>query len=123
MEQVDVDGLRIAFERAGDGPPLGLLHGGFSDSRAWRRQFDGLSDEFTLVAWDAPGCGGSSDPPDAFGLADYADHLAGFIERLGHDEPHVLGSSFGSGLALEIYRRHPHIPRTLILCASAAACC
>jgi hypothetical protein len=28
MERVDVDGLTIAYERAGDGPPLVLLHGG-----------------------------------------------------------------------------------------------
>jgi len=27
MEMIDVDGLRIAYERAGDGPPLVLLHG------------------------------------------------------------------------------------------------
>lgn len=120
MDQVDVDGLRIAFERTGHGPPLVLLHGGFSDRRVWRRQLEGLSDQFTLVAWDAPGCGGSSDPPDTFGLADYADHLARFIDRLSLDRPHMLGLSFGSGLALELYRRHPHIPRTLILASAYA---
>lgn len=120
MDQVDVDGLRIAFQRAGHGPPLVLLHGGFSDSRAWRRQLEGLSDEFTLIAWDAPGCGRSSDPPDSFGLPDYADHLARFIERLSLDKPHVLGLSFGSGLALELHRRHPHIPRALILASAYA---
>lgn len=120
MEQIHVDGLRIAFEKAGEGPALVLLHGGFSDRRAWRRQLDGLSDEFTLIAWDAPGCGGSSDPPDAFGLPDYADHLAGFIERLSLGRPHVLGTSFGSGIALELYRRHPHIPRTLVLASAYA---
>lgn len=97
MDEVDVGELRITFERAGHGPPLVLLHGGFSDSRAWRHQLEGLSDEFALVAWDAPGCGGSSDPPDAFGLADYADHLARFIDRLGLDRPHVIGLSFGAG--------------------------
>ncbi|MBW3663352.1 MAG: alpha/beta hydrolase [Actinobacteria bacterium] len=120
MDQVDVDGLHITFEKAGHGPPLVLLHGGFADRRAWRRQLEELSDDFTLVAWDAPGCGGSSDPPDGYGLADYADHLAGFIGTLGLDRPHVLGLSFGGGLALELYRRHPDIPRTLILASAYA---
>ncbi|MBU4517719.1 MAG: alpha/beta hydrolase [Proteobacteria bacterium] len=120
MDQVDVAGLRITFDTAGHGPPLVLLHGGFSDRRAWRPQLEGLAGELTLVAWDAPGCGGSSDPPDMFRLADYADLLAGFISELGLDNPHVLGLSFGSGLALELYRRHPEIPRTLILASAYA---
>src|SRR5437899_7194248 len=59
-------GLRIAYERAGNGPPLVLLHGFVGDGREWRRQVDGLSDQFTVVAWDAPGAGASSDPPESF---------------------------------------------------------
>jgi pimeloyl-ACP methyl ester carboxylesterase len=69
MEQVEVAGLRIAYRRAGDGPALVLLHGALSDSRAWRPQLDGLSDEVTVVAWDAPGCGQSADPPSTFFIA------------------------------------------------------
>jgi pimeloyl-ACP methyl ester carboxylesterase len=58
----------------------------------------GLSNEFTVVAWDAPGCGESSDPPDTFRSPDYADCLAGFIEAIGLERPHVAGLSFGSVL-------------------------
>ena len=50
MDQLEVEGLRIAYERAGEGPPLILLHGFVGDSREWRRQIDGLSDEFTVEA-------------------------------------------------------------------------
>jgi pimeloyl-ACP methyl ester carboxylesterase len=120
MDQIEVGGLRIAYRRAGVGPPLVLLHGGPSDSREWRRQLNGLSDEFTVVAWDMPGCGQSSDPPEHFRTRDYADCLATFIEALGLEQPHLLGLSFGSGLALEFYRWHPTIPRTLILASAYA---
>lgn len=72
VEAVEVAGLHIAYRRAGDGPPLVLLHGNPLDSREWRRQFDGLSDAFTVVAWDMPGCGRSSDPPEAFRIVDEA---------------------------------------------------
>ena len=72
MDEVKIGGLRIAFERKGKGTPLVLLHGAVSNSREWRRQLDELSDEFTVVAWDAPGCGRSSDPPETFRLPDYA---------------------------------------------------
>lgn len=120
MDQLEVEGLRIAYERAGEGPPIVLLHGFVGDSREWRRQIDGLSDEFTVVAWDAPGSGRSSDPPESFRMPDYADCLAGFVDALGLGRPHVAGLSFGGGLALELYRRHPTIPMTLVLAAAYA---
>ena len=67
-----------------------------------------------------PGCGGSADPPEHFRTRDYADCLAAFITALGLERPDVLGLSFGSGLALELYRWHPVIPRTLILASAYA---
>jgi len=72
-ELVEVDGLTIGYHRAGFGPPLVLLHGYVGDGLAtWRPQIEGLSDELTVIAWDAPGAGRSSDPPDQFGMAGYA---------------------------------------------------
>jgi pimeloyl-ACP methyl ester carboxylesterase len=121
MEKLDIAGLRIAYERAGCGSPLVLLHGGVTDSRDWRRQMPAFARGFDVIAWDAPGCGQSSDPPEeTFRLADYADCLAGLVTQLELDRPHLLGLSFGSGLALEVYKRHPEIPRTLILASAYA---
>ena len=119
-DSVEVDGRRIAFERRGDGAPLLLLHGACGDSRDWRPQLDELSDEFTVVAWDAPGCGRSWDPPEDYGLAGYADCLATFVDALGLQRPHVVGLSFGSGLALELFRRHGGVPRSLVLVSAYA---
>jgi len=120
MDYVDVDGLRIAYRRRGQGSPLILLHGGPLDSREWRWQLEGLSDEFDVVAWDMPGCGGSSDPPEHFRTRHYADCLASFVGALDLERPHVAGLSFGSGLALELYRWHPMIARSLILASAYA---
>ncbi|MET0883994.1 MAG: alpha/beta hydrolase [Acidimicrobiales bacterium] len=121
METIEVEGLRIAYHRAGDGPPLVLLHGYVGDGpTSWRRQIEALADEFTVVAWDAPGAGGSSDPPEGFGMAGYADCLAGFIAALGLARPHVAGLSFGGALALELCRRHPAVPTTLVLASAYA---
>ena len=121
METVDVAGLRIAYERAGSGPPLVLLHGYVGDGpTTWRRQIDDLSRELTVVAWDAPGAGRSSDPPETFGIAGYADCLARFVDALGLERPHVVGLSFGGALALELCARHPTVPATLILASAYA---
>jgi pimeloyl-ACP methyl ester carboxylesterase len=120
VDRAVIEGLTIAYERAGQGPPLVLLHGGLSDHREWRDQLAGLSDSFTVIAWDAPGCGDSDDPPETFRMPDYARVLAGFVQAVGLDDPTVLGLSWGSTLALELYRLRPDVPRALILTAAYA---
>lgn len=121
MDQVEVSGLRIAYERAGQGPPVVLLHGYVSDGPStWRHQLDALSEEFTVVAWDAPGAGHSADPPESFRLPDYADALAGFVAALGLGRPHVVGLSFGGALALQLYGRYPALPASLVLASAYA---
>jgi pimeloyl-ACP methyl ester carboxylesterase len=121
MEMVEVEGLQIAYERAGSGPALVLLHGYVGDgATTWRRQLDGLSDEFTVIAWDAPGAGRSTDPPERFGLDGYADCLAGFLETLGLGTACVAGLSFGGILALALQRRHSAVSSALILASAYA---
>lgn len=121
MEQVEIEGLRIAYERAGEGPPLLLLQGFVGDARStWRRQIDDLSDDFTVVAWDVPGAGRSSDPPESFRLPDYADCLAGFVDALDLGPVHMVGLSFGGAVALEFYWRYSATVMSLVLAGAYA---
>jgi pimeloyl-ACP methyl ester carboxylesterase len=121
VDSIEVGGLRIAYERAGSGPALVLLHGYVTDGpTTWRHQLDNLSDEYTVVAWDAPGAGRSCDPPAHFAMADYADCLYSFVDGLGLGRPHVAGLSFGGALAIDLYRRHPAVARSLILVSAYA---
>jgi pimeloyl-ACP methyl ester carboxylesterase len=120
MRELQLGDLRIAYTQAGHGPPLVLLHGGLDDSRSWRRQIDALADEFTVLAWDAPGCGRSSDVPESWRMPDYADALASWLLATGIEQPHILGLSWGSTIALELYRRHPLVPGSLILASPYA---
>jgi pimeloyl-ACP methyl ester carboxylesterase len=121
MNMVEVDGLHIAYERAGSGPALVLLHGYVGDGpTTWRPQLDELSDEFTVVAWDAPGAGRSSDPPERFGLDGYAGCLAAFLEKLGLHAACVAGMSFGGIVALALQRRHSAMSSALILVSAYA---
>jgi pimeloyl-ACP methyl ester carboxylesterase len=117
---VEVAGRAVAYRRAGAGPPLLLLHGGWSDGRQWAGQLERLADAFHVVAWDAPGCGASDDLPPGAALGDYADALAGLAAALGLERPHVCGLSWGGGLALELCRRHPGLPRSLVLVGAYA---
>ena len=106
MLRAKVNGLSVAYERTGDGPALVLLHGFAVDSRMWRPQIESLSDKFTVIAWDAPGAGQSSDPPKTFGIGEWADCLAGILDAAGIQLAHIVGLSWGGILAQEFYRRH-----------------
>ena len=115
MEVVQANGLEIAYERVGEGPPLVFVHGAAEDGRVWQPQLAALADEFTVVAWDEPGAGRSSDVPADFGLADYANCLAALIEALALGPAHVAGLSWGGTVVQELYRHHPELVATLIL--------
>ena len=115
MEVFRANGLEIAYRRVGEGPPLVFVHGAGEDSRVWQPQLAALADEFTVLAWDEPGAGRSSDLPADFGLADYANCLAALIEVLALGPAHVAGLSWGGTLVLEVYRHHPELVTTLIL--------
>ena len=115
MEVIRALGLEIAYERVGQGPPLILVHGAGDDRRVWQPQLDGLADAFTVIAWDEPGAGRSSDLASTFGLRDYADCLAVLIEALELGPAHVAGLSWGGTVVLELYRRHPELVATLVL--------
>src|SRR5579859_4843942 len=114
--RAEINGLSVAYERAGQGTPLLLLHGFTQDLRVWRPQLNGLSDQHTVIAWDAPGAGQSSDPPDTYEIGDWADCLAELLNAAAVQRPaHVVGLSWGGLLAQEFYRRHPARVRSLVL--------
>jgi pimeloyl-ACP methyl ester carboxylesterase len=112
---IRVKGLEIAYERLGEGPPLVFVHGAAEDGRVWRPQLAELAEEFTVVAWDEPGAGRSSDVPADFALEDYASCLAALIEALALGPAHIAGVSWGGTVVQELYRRHPELVATLIL--------
>lgn len=121
LDHVEVDGRRIAFRRAGAGPVVVLLHGFVGDGlTTWSHQLEALSEDYTVLAWDAPGAGGSPDPPGWFRVSDYADCLAGFLRALGVHRAHVAGLSFGGAVALDLAERYPYLVTSLVLAGAYA---
>jgi len=114
------DGFRIAYRRSGTGPALVLLHGFIADGRIWRTQIDDFSRDFDVIAWDAPGCGQSCDPPEDFSMEDYARCLLALLDEAGVEAPHLLGLSWGGTLALEFHRLFPQQVRSMIIADSYA---
>jgi pimeloyl-ACP methyl ester carboxylesterase len=112
-----LDGAIIHYETAGNGFPLVLLHGIGSNSRSWQHQLSGLSQDFQVIAWDAPGYGRSSDLPPVIkpAMSVYADRLRDLLNSLRLNQVFLLGHSTGGVIAQEFYRTYPDYVRALIL--------
>ena len=115
LSHVQIGDLSIGYRRAGRGPALVLLHGFLCDSRCWLRQLEELSEHFSVIAWDAPGAGSSSDPPDPFTFSDWSHCLASFLDALDVTHAHLVGLSWGGVLAQEFYRLYPRRLVRLVL--------
>lgn len=117
MPVATLDSAIIYYETAGEGFPLILLHGIGSNSRSWRLQLAGLSPDFNVIAWDAPGYGRSPDPAPAIQpcMRFYAGRLRQMLDSLGLKRIFLLGHSTGGVMAQEFYRAYPHYVRALIL--------
>ncbi|HEY2161070.1 MAG TPA: alpha/beta hydrolase [Solirubrobacteraceae bacterium] len=93
------DGTEIAFDRSGDGPPLVLVVGAFSDRSSMKAVEAGLRDAFTVYAYDRRGRGESGDAPP-YAVDREVEDLAAVIEVAG-EPAFVFGQSSGGALALE----------------------
>jgi pimeloyl-ACP methyl ester carboxylesterase len=112
---------QFEYRSAGDesNPAVLMLHGLGSSSAGYRAQFAGLSRDYHVIAWNAPGFGGSTPirGHDA-GIDDYADALEGLLRALRVRRLAVLvGSSWGSIVALAFARRYPARVGGLVLSA------
>src|SRR5207245_1004578 len=62
----EVEGIKLHYLTAGQGPAVILLHGYTQTSRMWRPIIPLLAEKFTVIAPDLPGIGGSEIPADGF---------------------------------------------------------
>lgn len=107
---------RFTYLERGSGTPFVLLHGVGSAAQSWKPQLEGLSPSFRVIAWDAPGYGGSTLTPNATPDAgDFAAALEAFLAAVGVDRLHLAGHSFGCITAARFARLHPERILTLTL--------
>jgi pimeloyl-ACP methyl ester carboxylesterase len=99
-----------------DAPALVLLHGIGSTSAGWRLQYEPLGRHFRVIAWDAPGYGGSKPlPVEAPGAEDYARALARLLDALGVASAIIGTNSWGTPTGVVFARRYPARVRALVL--------
>lgn len=113
---VQIDGRRLAWREAGNGPALVFIHGMGGNSRNWETQYARFSDRFRVIGWDAPGYGESDDwPTDAPTVADYVSMIAQLLDRAGVGQAHMVGHSFGGTLMPAFHKGHPDKVLSMVL--------
>ena len=108
-----------AYEVVGDGPPLVLLPGTFSDRRVWRRVLGSLQRRHRCLLYDPRGTGQTLDPGTAFGVDDLADDVLRLMDEVGWTRADLIGHSLGSAIAVTIAGRHPARVRRLVAISPA----
>jgi len=113
----DLGGYPLAYQDAGDGETLLLVHGSLNDYRAWAGQVEALSSRFRCIAPSLRHC--YPEPWDGkdtdFTVEQHAADLARLIEERGVAPVHLVGHSRGGAVSITLARQHPHLVRTLTL--------
>lgn len=93
----------LAYDRAGSGPALVLIHGLGSSRRCWDLVVDDLARDFTVYAIDLPGHGDSDPIPgqQETPATEMALAVGRFLDDQGIDTAHLAGNSLGGWTALE----------------------
>lgn len=107
-------GTRIGCETCGEGPPLVLIHGAFSDHRTnWDHVRPLLEGHFTVHAMARRGRG-ATDATAGHALEDEAEDAAALIRQIGAPVS-LLGHSYGAHVALGAARLVPDRVQKLVL--------
>ena len=112
---------RLSYLEAGEGPEtVLLLHGIGSNATAWRFLLPAFAARARVIAWNAPGYWLSADlAAESPAAEDYARIAAALLDALGVPRAHVVGSSFGSMVAVVLAAEHPdRVGRMALLGAS-----
>jgi CubicO group peptidase (beta-lactamase class C family)/pimeloyl-ACP methyl ester carboxylesterase len=91
---VPVRGGDLAYEEAGSGDPVILLHGHSFDRRMWDPQFAELAKHYRVIRYDLRGYG-LSDLPKEGGGSLHAEDLTALLDALKIPKAHVVGLSLG----------------------------
>ncbi|WP_336082621.1 alpha/beta fold hydrolase [Nocardia sp. SSK8] len=96
---------QISYSRRGSGAPIVLVHGLGSRWQVFEPILDRLATQHEVIALDLPGFGDSPARADVRpGPRGYAEWLTGWLAEHDLRDPHVVGSSMGGGIALELGR-------------------
>ncbi|MEM9104465.1 MAG: alpha/beta hydrolase [Pseudomonadota bacterium] len=102
-----------AYQVAGEGEPVVLLHGVGLRAEAWAPQMEALSNGWRVYAFDLPGHGQSVASKTRADLADYVAWMRDSLHRLDVGSVNIAGHSMGALIALGTTVEEPGLVRRL----------
>jgi pimeloyl-ACP methyl ester carboxylesterase len=114
----EVNGTRLHYVEAGEGPLVVLLHGFPEFWYSWRHQIPVLAQAgFHVVAPDMRGYNLSDRPRDwrRYDADSLAQDIAGLIAHLGEQPAYLAGHDWGAVIAYQTAMRHPELLRKLAI--------
>jgi pimeloyl-ACP methyl ester carboxylesterase len=114
----DSQGVRIAWESHGDGPPLLLVQGLGYGGWGWQPIVEPLASRYRVLVFDNRGIGDSDKPPGPYTAAQMAGDALAVLDAAGVERAHVLGASLGGAVAQELALRHAERLEKLVLVAT-----
>jgi len=119
-EKILIDGLKINYKIAGEGPAILILHGWGGSSDSWISVQEILAKEgFKVICPDFPGFGKSETPFEPWGVKEYSKFVLNLTKILELQKFFLLGHSFGGRVAIKFSVLYPEKIKSLILCNSA----
>lgn len=121
----ETDKLRLAASSVGQGDPVLLIHGFGASRYSWRYVIEPLAQKYHVIAIDLKGFGESPKPrDDQYSVYEQARLVRNFILENKLKNLHIIGHSYGGGVALatSIYLSisHPDLQKSLTLIDSIA---
>src|SRR5262245_48295972 len=114
----EVNGAQLAYDQAGEGPVLVLMHAGICDRRMWDDQLAAFAPDHRVVRYDARGFGASTLPPGAHA---HHEDLRALLDALGIDRATLVAVSFAGEIALKMALTYPERVSGLVLSTTGAA--
>jgi pimeloyl-ACP methyl ester carboxylesterase len=119
MPYVNHQGVAIYYEVYGQGPPLMLQHGGFSDMSVWKDfgYVEHLQEQYMVILMDARGHGQSEKlyEPTQYVYPLMAADVIAVLDHLKVDKVHFWGWSMGGYTAFALAKHYPARLRSLII--------
>ena len=100
---------RLAYEDAGGGPAVVLVHGGLADRSHFAHISAHLATRQRVIAIDLRGHGDSDMPDDEFTVADLAADIAAVCDQTGVGRAVICGHSLSGAVALELAATRPEL--------------
>ncbi len=107
MKQTLVGKIRAAYDVAGDGPDVLLVHGWMASRRYWHRAPASL-EGFRLWMLDLYGYGDSEKPMTGYTLDEYADFILDFLDIVKVKKVAIVGHSMGGSIAAWTVLKRPN---------------